>query len=323
MNAPQAIPTNVMVALGLLIAVVAILLFLFLAGLRQPVMAKLGMRSIPRRPTQSILIVFGLTLSTIIIVSALAIGDTLNNSVQWHAIKSYGKIDEIVAPPLLATFAQLAGGEDSTFGSQETGEPASAAGALAAQLGQENAGLANVLRLLDQGLPGIDYAAYEQLRDRVQQEPLADGVAASIVFPTIIRNTTTGQGEPLGFIMAVDDEYTRGFGLHSVDGQTVTMERLRPGVGNIFVLAGRVFGWAGQAGSQLGFGDLKLSDVATALTGAGTSLSGSDGASQPGTTARSRAAPHRHLLPGQPESGHAQWRDRPGVGPGRAAAAGG
>ena len=63
-----------------------------------------------------------------------------------------------------------------------------------------------------------------------------------IVFPTIIRNTTTGQGEPLGFIMAVDDEYTRGFGLHSVDGQAVTMERLRPGVGNIFVLAGRLFG---------------------------------------------------------------------------------
>lgn len=280
MNAPQGMPLNVTVALGLLVAVVAILFFLFLAGLRQPVMAKLGMRSIPRRPTQSILIVFGLTLSTTIIVSALAIGDTLNNSVQWHAIKSYGEIDEIVAPPLLATLAQLAGGEEGMFGSQKAGEPASAAGALAEQLAPENAGLANVLQLLDQGLPGIDYTAYEQMRDRVQQEPLADGVAASIVFPTIIRNTTTGQGEPLGFIMAVDDEYTRGFGLHSVDGQAVTMERLRPGVGNIFVVAGRVFAWAG---SQFGFGGLKLSDVATALVGAAASLSGSDGANQPGS----------------------------------------
>ena len=241
MNTPPALSTGTAAVLGLLAAVVAILLFLFLAGLRQPVMAKLGMRSIPRRPTQSILIVFGLTLSTIIIVSALAIGDTLNTSVQWHAIKSYGNIDEIIAPPLLATFAQLAGGGDNTKAGQESDQGAGADAA--AQLVQGNAGLSNVLQLLDQGLPGIDTARYEQLRDRVLQEPLADGVAASIVFPTIIRNTTTGQGEPLGFVMAVDDEYTSSFGLHAVDGQAVTMERLRPGVGNIFVLAGRLFGW--------------------------------------------------------------------------------
>jgi putative ABC transport system permease protein len=292
MSALQGLPLNVTIGLVLLGAVVAILLLLFVAGLRQPLMAKLGMRNIPRRPTQSILIVFGLTLSTTIIVSALAIGDTLNNSVQWHAIKSYGKIDEIIAPPLLATFAQLAGaGEGTPAGQvaadpagQEGSEPAGAAGELAAQLADENVGLANVLALLDQGLPGIDYAAYERLRDRVQQEPLADGVAASIVFPTIIRNTTTGQGEPLGFIMAVDDEYTRSFGLHAVDGQAVTMERLRPGVGNIFVLAGRVFAWAGGSGSELGLDDLKLSDVATALAGAGALLSGSNGDAQPGST---------------------------------------
>jgi len=289
-------PLNVTIALGVLVAVVAILVFLFLAGLRQPVMAKLGLRSIPRRPTQSILIVFGLTLSTIIIVSALTIGDTLNYSIRWHAIKSYGTIDEIIAPPLLATFAQLAGaGEGAPAGQeagalagQKAGEPPGAAGALAAQLAEENAGLANVLQLLDQGLPGIDYAAYEQLRDRVQEEPLADGVAPSIVFPTIIRNTTTGQGEPFGFIMAVDDEYTRSFGLHAVDGQAVTMERLRPGVGNIFVLAGRVFAWAG---SELGLGSLDTSDVMTAIAGAGAALSTAGGEVQPVVTATTSGAP--------------------------------
>ncbi len=275
MNGLQDLPLNMVIALSLLAAVVAILLFLFLAGLRQPVMAKLGMRSIPRRPTQSILIVFGLTLSTVIIVSALAIGDTLNNSVQWHAIKSYGNIDEIVAPPLLATFAQLAGAGENSLADQEGSQ--SAVSAAAEQLAQENAGLANVIQLLDQGLPGIDYTRYEQLRDQVQAEPLADGVAPSIVFPTIIRNTTTGQGEPLGFIMAVDDDYTRGFGLHSIDGQAVTMERLRPGVGNIFVLAGRVVEWAGQAGNQFGLDTLQPSDVVTALAAIGTAFSAADG----------------------------------------------
>jgi len=286
MIAPQGMPPSMMIALGLLVAVVAILLFLFLAGLRQPVMAKLGMRSIPRRPTQSILIVFGLTLSTVIIVSALAIGDTLNYSVQWHAIKSYGKIDEIIAPPLLATFAQFAGGGEAALADQETGRSDNTA----AQAALGNAGLENVLQLLDQGLPSIDYARYEELRDRVQQEPLADGVAPSIVFPTIIRNTTTGQGEPLGFVMAVDDEYTRAFGLHSVDGQAVTMERLRPGVGNIFVLAGRLFAWANQAGGQLGLGSLKPSDVATTIAAAGAMLSGSGDPDQQPALAETLAA---------------------------------
>ena len=285
MNLPLGLPLNVTVALGLLIAVVAILLFLFLAGLRQPVMAKLGMRSIPRRPTQSILIVFGLTLSTVIIMSALAIGDTLNYSVQWHAIKSYGEIDEIIAPPLLATFAQFAGDGDSMLvaeesGGQAGGQHAGRARDWRAGRGQRAGQRAATAR---PGPAGHRLRAYEQLRDRVQQEPLADGIAASILFPTIIRNTTTGQGEPLAFVMAVDDEYTQGFGLHAVDGQAVTMARLRPGVGNIFVLAGRLFGWASETGSELGFGSLKPSDLARAIAGTGAPLSAADSGGLPGS----------------------------------------
>jgi putative ABC transport system permease protein len=286
MSPPSSLPFNVLVALGLLVAVVAILFFLFLAGLRQPVMAKLGVRNIPRRPTQSILIVIGLTLSTVIIVSALAIGDTLTYSVRWHAIKSYGEIDEIIAPPLLGTIAQLAGGGEGTAAGGDAGQTAgateTASAPAAEQLSLGNAGLENILQLLDQGLPGIDTARYERLRDQVQAEPLADGIAASIVFPTIIRNTTTGQGEPFGFIMAVDDEYTNSFGLHSVDGQAVTMARLRPGAGNIFVLAGRLFAWANQTSSDLGFGELKVSEVATAIAGIGAGLS-TGGAEGPGS----------------------------------------
>ena len=55
-------------ALGLILAGVALL------SLRNPIIGKLGVRNIPRRPTQSALIVFGLTLSTMIIVSALSLG---------------------------------------------------------------------------------------------------------------------------------------------------------------------------------------------------------------------------------------------------------
>ena len=71
----QQIATNIMI--GLLIAVGLILLYLFFVALRNPVLIKIGLRNIPRRPAQSVLIVVGLTLSTVIILSSLATGDTL------------------------------------------------------------------------------------------------------------------------------------------------------------------------------------------------------------------------------------------------------
>ena len=56
--------------IGLIIAVALILLYLVLVAARNPVLVKIGLRNIPRRPAQSILIIIGLTLSTIIIVSS-------------------------------------------------------------------------------------------------------------------------------------------------------------------------------------------------------------------------------------------------------------
>src|SRR3954466_10940229 len=102
---PQQYAVNVMV--GLLIAVGLILLYLFLLATRNPVLVKIGLRNIPRRPAQSVLIVVGLTLSTVIILSSLAIGDTLTYSVRSSAIQAYGRIDEIIAPPLLSLLATL------------------------------------------------------------------------------------------------------------------------------------------------------------------------------------------------------------------------
>ena len=77
------------VALGLILAGVALL------SLRNPIIGKLGVRNIPRRPTQSALIVIGLTLSTMIIVSALSLGDTLENTIRRQSIDAYGQIDQV------------------------------------------------------------------------------------------------------------------------------------------------------------------------------------------------------------------------------------
>ena len=65
-----------------------------LVALRRPVLFKLGIRNIPRRPAQSILIVLGLMLSTLIIAAAFTIGDTLNHSIRIVVLETIGEIDE-------------------------------------------------------------------------------------------------------------------------------------------------------------------------------------------------------------------------------------
>lgn len=250
------------VAAGLLVGVGVVILYLGLLALRNPVLVKIGLRNIPRRPAQSILIVIGLTLSTIIIISSLTTGDTLSYSVRRHAVQAYGEVDEIIAPPLLSALVAAAESGDEAAESEQIQE--------IEQLFE--GGLTSVLTVLEGGLPGIDTARLEQLRAEAVEEPLIDAVAGSIIFPTIIRNSTTGQGEPLGFIFAVDDDYDQTFGLATIEGDPVEIESLQTGVGNIFAQASNLFGLVESAGSQLGLQGFSVSDVALATAAVGAAL---------------------------------------------------
>lgn len=255
--------TNVMI--GLIVAVALILLYLVLMATRNPVLIKIGLRNIPRRPAQSILIVLGLTLSTIIIVSSLTTGDTLTYSVRYYAVQSYGRIDEIVAPPLLSLLASL--GEGTDF------DEAAAENEQVAELSRlTEGGLTSLLAVLEGGLPGISTDRLAQLKQEAADEPLIDAVSGSIIFPTIIRNTTTGQGEPFGFIFAVDNDYDQLYGLSSIEGQPVEMETLQTGVGNVFAQAANLFGLIEDAGARLGLGDVRISDVAMATAAVAAAL---------------------------------------------------
>ncbi|GIV77021.1 MAG: hypothetical protein KatS3mg050_1415 [Litorilinea sp.] len=259
------------VANGVAIALALVLTGVGIAGLRRPIVVKLGLRNIPRRPAQSLLIVLGLTLSTVIIVSALSIGDTLSNSIQRHAVEAYGQIDQVIAPAFLSDLVALVD-EDTVAEDSQTLQ-------LLDRLAQGD--LASVFTLLEDGLPGIPMERYTALRTLAAEEPLIDGVAASIVFPTIVRNVNTGQGEPLGFIFAVDGAYDADFGLHSVDGRPVRMAELQPGVGNIFVAAADLFtavqGVVRQAGTTLGVEDLGVLQAATAVAAVGALLTAEEG----------------------------------------------
>ena len=65
--------------------------------LRNRIMFKMGVRNIPRRMAQTVLIVIGLMLSTLIISAALTTGDTVDRSVTNFAYELSGHVDEIVA----------------------------------------------------------------------------------------------------------------------------------------------------------------------------------------------------------------------------------
>ena len=73
---------------------------LIVLALRNPILAKMGIRNIHRRPAQSLLIIIGLMLSTVIIGASLGIGDTVYHSIRITALESVGHIDETIESPL-------------------------------------------------------------------------------------------------------------------------------------------------------------------------------------------------------------------------------
>jgi ABC-type lipoprotein release transport system permease subunit len=76
--------------LGLALASVAYVI------LRSRVMFKMGLRNIPRRPAQTILIILGLMLSTLIISAAFTTGDTVDHSLTAQAYSLLGHTDQWV-----------------------------------------------------------------------------------------------------------------------------------------------------------------------------------------------------------------------------------
>jgi putative ABC transport system permease protein len=83
---------TVVVVTGLVLCLIAV----GWVAWRRPVIFKLGVRNIPRRPVQSGLIVVGLMLSTLLISAALNSGDTMQRSATQHVYRLFGHVDELV-----------------------------------------------------------------------------------------------------------------------------------------------------------------------------------------------------------------------------------
>lgn len=62
----------------------------------RPVLGRMALRNIPRRPVQTVLIVLGLMLSTLIFSASLTTGTTLQQSITGQVLRLTGPVDELV-----------------------------------------------------------------------------------------------------------------------------------------------------------------------------------------------------------------------------------
>ena len=75
-------------------AVGVVLLALLVLAMFNRILLKMALRNIPRRPAQTVLILFGLMLATLIITASLAVGDTLTYSLVAIQLPQIGGVDE-------------------------------------------------------------------------------------------------------------------------------------------------------------------------------------------------------------------------------------
>ena len=86
-------------------AVGAIVLALLLFAAVNRILLRMALRNIPRRRAQSVLILFGLMLATLIITASLAVGDTSSYSLQAIEVRQIGGMDAAFTRPGTNTIA--------------------------------------------------------------------------------------------------------------------------------------------------------------------------------------------------------------------------
>jgi putative ABC transport system permease protein len=170
--------TTLLVVTGLILAVVALMAWRF------PLSFRLGLRNLPRRKAQTALVIGGLALSTLIITSALGIGDTIDYSTKVGVYEDLGGVDIQLSASSVETEAGVSFGSGPAQGSGD-------AGWFAASVAEQVAALVDG-ETLDGAVPMI-----------LQTLPVANSVSnlseAAVQIRGIGRITGSGLTQPAGF----------------------------------------------------------------------------------------------------------------------------
>lgn len=179
---------------SILVVVVAImglcLLTTALIAWRNPVVFRMALRNVPRRRAQSILIMVGLMLSTMIISAALTTGDSLDNSFKQAAYDGLGQVDQTIA---------------------YSGEGASDSSISVAS-------------------PVIRASIADDLEAYLQNDPDVDAIMPVLTIAAPVLHQGQGLNEPAVIVTGMDPARISGFGgFISVNGDAVDGSHLPAG----------------------------------------------------------------------------------------------
>jgi putative ABC transport system permease protein len=183
--------TIMQVMLAVFIAVTGIVGFL---AWRNRLFLKIGLRNIPRRRAQSTLIVFGLMLSTVIVTSAFAVGDTISYSIRSSGVSNLGTIDETVT-------------RDSGAGGTVAGP--------------------NNVQVAHSSPIFFPAGMVSRIQAGLASSTDVDGVTGAIVESAPLQDLTSRQTEATTALQGVPVGYPLAFGsLVTTSGTTVTLSQL-------------------------------------------------------------------------------------------------
>jgi putative ABC transport system permease protein len=199
------IPTQ-QLTLTLLGAFAAVTLILAVLAMRDRTSLRMAVRNLSRRRTQTVLIIAGLTLATVLFSAAFTTGDTLTNSLRAQALEDIGQVDVVVRAE------QPASGSGAAFG------PGAAAGSAVPEPRERYFGE----RLAD------------EIENRLASNGNVAGVAPLAKESVPVTSPETDLSEPRVDVLGVDGPSMGGFDLlRTASGEALASGDL--GKGEVYV----------------------------------------------------------------------------------------
>jgi putative ABC transport system permease protein len=171
----------------LLAAFGAAVLILGLSALRNRVSFRMAARNLPRRRTQTILVVLGLMLATMLFSASFTTGDTLTNSLRIQSLENLGQVD-----------VQVQANGSGASGQQQFGQTSS-----------ERASY-------------FDAEVADDVRDRLSGEDHVSGVAPAAIETVPVTAKGSDLSEPSTDVLGIDQKRMESFDrLTTASGKTL------------------------------------------------------------------------------------------------------
>jgi putative ABC transport system permease protein len=168
------------------------ILILGLSALRNRVSFRMAARNLPRRRTQTVLVVLGLMLATMLFSASFTTGDTLTNSLRVESLKNLGQVD-----------VQIQAKGSGTSGPQQFGPTTS------------------------ERAEYFDAGVADDVGDRLSDKDRVSGVAPAAIETVPVTARGSDLSEPSTDVLGLDENRMNGFdSLKTASGKTLNSSDL-------------------------------------------------------------------------------------------------